>query len=636
MKIKNLKIVFGLLLVSILMISFIPNEVFAEGDVTAEWVKNFGGSASDYFESVIEVSDGYIAVGYSGSSDGDLTGLNKDGNDGIIVKYDTSGNIIWNKNFGGTNGNAFYSVTEVSDGYVVVGNGAIIIKYDTSGNIIWNKIFGGSNGGSSFHSVTEVFDGYLAVGYSASTDGDLTGLNKGRTDGIIVKYDTNGNIIWKKNFGGSSIDYFESVTEVSDGYIAVGHSMSSDRDLAWLNEGGSDGVIVKYDTSGNIMWNKNFGGSLDDYFESVIEVSDGYIVTGKSMSINGYLTGINNKGYHDGIIVKYDTLGNIVWNKNFGGSYVDYFNSVIEVSDGYLAVGYSQSTNGDLTGLNKGGIDGIIVKYDKSGNVIWNKNFGGSSNDFFESVIEVSYGYIVAGNSCSSNGDLAGLSNGSWDAIIVKYDTSGNVNDLIQTAIDTPTQENIDTVWQEIFLTEDETQKENLFLNFLSNDTIFEDAYNQVLLAKETEKRQDIVTAIDKVEAVSDDNPYKYSLEIDNDNLKLNFNKKVEYGDFNKLSNYYVGKAETFSTIYYVDRANYFTNLIDDEAQRAPLMTRVNVIADKMYSKVDRFALKMATKYVEYSELYNKQDLTDKATTLVNNLNDSTYKTNLINRLNSL
>jgi hypothetical protein len=228
-------------------------------------------------------------------------------------------------------------------------------------------------------------------------------------------------------------------------------------------------------------------------------------------------------------------------------------------------------------------------------------------------------------------------SKGGYDAVIVKYTTGGgSLDTLIETAIDSPTQENIDNVWQAIFNEEDETLKETKFNEFLSNDTIFENAYTQVELAKETEERQDIVNSIDKVEAVSENNPYKEGLKIDNESLKFNFNKKLQYGDFDKLSQYYVSKSEGFPTIYYIDRANYFTNLIDNDAERTSLMARINVIADKMYSRTDRFALEVATKYVNYAEIYNKQDLIDKATVLVNTLDDSTYKTALLNRLNNL
>ena len=99
-------------------------------------------------------------------------------------------------------------------------------------------------------------------------------------DAIIVKYDLSGNVVWKKNFGGSIIEYFYGVTTTSDGYVAVGESFSNDYDLEGLNKGSFDVIIVKYDLSGNVVWKKAFGGSDDEYFYGVTTTSDGYVAVG--------------------------------------------------------------------------------------------------------------------------------------------------------------------------------------------------------------------------------------------------------------------------------------------------------------------------------------------------------------------
>ena len=171
--------------------------------------------------------------------------------------------------------------------------------------------------------------------------------------------------LFVKSYGGSIEDYFIGVAQTTDGgYIAVGYSVSTDGDLTGLNKGNSDAIIVKYDNGGNLVWNKNFGGTLYDQFYSVLQTSDGgCIAVGYSNSINGDLATLN-KGDFDAIIVKYDSSGNVLWNKNFGGSVYDQFRSVVQTSDGgYIAVGNSSSTNGDLTGINKGAVDAIIVKF---------------------------------------------------------------------------------------------------------------------------------------------------------------------------------------------------------------------------------------------------------------------------------
>jgi len=296
-------------------------------------------------------------------------------------------------------------------------------------------VFGGSQA-DVFNSIVETADGnFVAVGYSSSTDGDMQGLNKGGFDAIIVKYDPNGNVLWKKSFGGSSYDEYKSVTSTPDGsLVAVGNSGSTDGDMQGLvkdYDGYGNGIIVKYDANGNVLWKKSFGGSRHESFASVTATSDGSLVAvGRSNSTDGDMQGLN-KGNDDAIIVKYDPNGNVLWKKSFGGSSYDYYNSVASTPDGNLvAVGYSDSTNGDMQGLNKGNDDAIIVKYNSAnGNVLWKKSFGGSNgNDRYYSVTSTPDGNLAAvGTSGSTNGDMQGLNKGNDDAIIVKYDPNGNV-----------------------------------------------------------------------------------------------------------------------------------------------------------------------------------------------------------------
>jgi hypothetical protein len=119
----------------------------------------------------------------------------------------------------------------------------------------------------------------------------------------------------------------------------------------------------------------------------------------------------------------------VLWKKNFGGVDGDYYNSVAATSDGIVAVGYSYEnsfSNGDWTGMTlKGGSDAIIVKYDNTGNVLWKKNLGGNGWDEYSSVTTTTDGIITVGNSSFNsfgNGDWLGISGkGDDDAIIVKY-----------------------------------------------------------------------------------------------------------------------------------------------------------------------------------------------------------------------
>ena len=365
-----------------------------------KWKNNFGGSGEDHFWSVTAVADGYVAVGqsdFSSFGNGDWTGVTgKGGNDAIIVKFDLEGDVVWKKHFGGSGEDLYYAVTAVSDGVIAVGrsafssfgNGdwtgitgkggedAIIVKYDFDGNIVWKKNFGGS-GYDEYTWITEVSDGVIATGCSGHAsfgNGDWTGvMGKGGTDAIIVKYDHDGNVVWKKNFGGSDEDVFSSVTAISDGCIAVGHSCANSFGNGdWTGvegKGNRDAIIVKYDHDGNIVWRKNFGGSSDDMFVSVVAASDGIVAVGNSGGNsfnNGDWTGIMGKGGNDATMVKFDHDGNVLWKGNFGGIFHDYFMWASETENGFVMMGYSQEEsfgNGDWTGVEgKGGDDAAIVK----------------------------------------------------------------------------------------------------------------------------------------------------------------------------------------------------------------------------------------------------------------------------------
>src|SRR5215831_12367094 len=133
-------------------------------------------------------------------------------------------------------------------------------------------------------------------------------------------------------------------------------------------------------TSWAIDWQKSFGGSLGEIATSIKHTSDGgYIVAGYTLSDDGDVTG--NHGGFDYWIVKLNSSGIIEWQKSLGGSKDETAYAVDQTSDGgYIVAGYSDSTDGDVTG-NHGGYDYWIVKLNSSGSMEWQKSLGGSADD---------------------------------------------------------------------------------------------------------------------------------------------------------------------------------------------------------------------------------------------------------------
>jgi len=176
----------------------------------------------------------------------------------------------------------------------------------------------------------------------------------------------------------------------------------------------------------SIEWQKSLGGSEFDAAYSIQQTTDGgYIVAGESYSTNGDVTG--NHGDYDYWVVKLSTTGVIEWQKSLGGSGEDRGYSIQQTTDGgYIVAGQSASTNGDVTG-NHGGNDYWVVKLSSTGSIIWQKSLGGTGSDVGRSIQQTTDGgYIVAGTSNSIDGDVTG-NHGDFDYWVVKLSSTGAI-----------------------------------------------------------------------------------------------------------------------------------------------------------------------------------------------------------------
>ena len=176
--------------------------------------------------------------------------------------------------------------------------------------IQWQKCLGGT-GYEEAHSIQQSTDGgYIVEGYSKSNDGDVSGHHGPlvRRDYWVVKTDQSGTIEWQKSLGGSDSDEANSIQQTTDGgYIVAGFSSSTDGDITGTH-GGMDYWLVKLDSVGNLQWQKSFGGTGDDRAYFIQQSSDGgYVVAGYSGSNDGDATG--NHGGMDYWLVKLDSMG---------------------------------------------------------------------------------------------------------------------------------------------------------------------------------------------------------------------------------------------------------------------------------------------------------------------------------------
>jgi hypothetical protein len=312
-----------------------------------------------------------------------------------------------------------------------------IVKTDENGIKQWDKRFGGS-GKEEFYSVEQTTDGgYFLAGWSASQiSGDKTQTSRGLNDFWVVKTDSLGVKQWDARFGANGDEDLRAAEQTADGgYIlgGISTSMGINGDKTQPNWSvGSDYWIIKIDANGVKQWDARFGGLDQDELNAIHQSSDGgYILGGWSKSGISGDKSQNSRGINDYWIVKIDANGVKQWDARFGGGEQEYLYSLEQTADkGYILGGYSFSgISDDKTEDSRGGYDYWIVKTDSSGVKQWDARFGGSGYDKLKFINRVADGgYVMAGWSESeADGDKTQGSWGLGDYWIVKTDANGEM-----------------------------------------------------------------------------------------------------------------------------------------------------------------------------------------------------------------
>lgn len=415
----------------------------------------YGGNNIEYPLYGIQTKDGgYITAGFSNSSiSGNVSASNKGGDDIWILKLAANGSVQWDKSLGGNSTDHARSIEQTSDGgYIVCGytsssnNGDVahtnhgnsdfwIIKLDAAGNVQWDKLYGGNGNEQGIYAHQTTDGGYIVTGHSTSSNnGDVTHTNHGNSDIWVLKLDAAGNIQWNQLYGGNGGEDSYSIKQTIDGgYIVSGFSNSSQNgNVSDVNNGGNDYWILKLDSSGNIEWDKLYGGANNDQAITIRQTTDGgYVIGGFSNSSQSGDISQTNNGGSDYWIVKLDILGNLEWEKLYGGTDEEQNTFTIQTNDGgYLLAGWTQSSgSGDVAGTNKGLIDVWLIKLDRTGNKQWEKLYGANGVEQAVAVAQTQNGgYAVFGASTSqNNGDVTQANNGSYDFWMFTIDSNGNI-----------------------------------------------------------------------------------------------------------------------------------------------------------------------------------------------------------------
>lgn len=401
--------------------------------------KLLGGSDEDVIVDLIPASDGGILMVAETESNktGDV-GANHGGSDVWVVKLNSNADTVWTRTMGGSNAEHPAGAIATSDGGFIVaattysGNSGDVVGIPNGG---WASDFWivklKSNGDTAWTRLAGTTDQDQANCMAATPDGGfvVAGTNDpmgSSQDVFVIKFNSNGNTVWQKTFGGSYDDVTNAVSVAADGSILLAVSTESDNtgDVP-ANHGSHDSWIIKLTSNGDKVWSKMFGGDEEEDPASIQSTSDGgCIIAGYTASSqNGDVTG-KNHGAEDMWVLKLNAGGDISWNSLFGGSNLDGTlgkTAIATTADGgYVIVGTSASSDGDV-GTNQGDYDCWVIKLNSTGSKVRSKTFGGSQYDVAASILLNADGSCwVGGLTTSNNSGDVGANHGNGDVWMIK------------------------------------------------------------------------------------------------------------------------------------------------------------------------------------------------------------------------
>ncbi len=269
----------------------------------------------------------------SGFTEGNLDTLSE----ALLAKYDSHGNLLSTEQLGTSESDGSHGVATDSNGNVYLSgstNGnlgglnsgltdAWLTKYDSHGNLLWTEQLGTSEWDESQGVAT---DSNGNVYLSGSTNGNLGDLNSGGYDAWLAKYDSHGNLLWTEQLGTPEDDSSDGVVTDSNGNVYL--FGQTEGNLGSLNSGSSDTWLAKYDSHGNLLWTEQLGTSESDKIRAIVPDSNGnFYLLGQT---EGYLSDLNT-GITDTWLAKYDPHGNLLSTEgNLGSLNFDSYNTWLE------------------------------------------------------------------------------------------------------------------------------------------------------------------------------------------------------------------------------------------------------------------------------------------------------------------
>jgi len=350
------------------------------------WVHTWGASDDDKARGLAPDSSGNLYVaGESRSFD--------PSSDVLLLKYASGGELAFGKTWGGTgldygralvvDSSASAYLAGYTDSFGAGRSDVLLLKYGSGGNLLWQKTWGRDKDDEARAVCVDSLGNLYVTGYT-----DSGGLPGSREDFLLLKYDALGSLLWQRAWGGAEPDEAYAVAVDAGGNVYVAGYTSS------FGNNYQDAVLLKCSSDGELVFSKTWGTDLGEERACAVEVD-----SVGNVYLAGYTKSFGAGGW-DVLLLKYDASGNLVWEKTWGGSKDEIAVALRLDSAGNLyAAGWSAS-------FCASGRDLLLLKWDSGGNLVFSKTWGGlTTKEASDLAVDASGNVFVAGLAVNAFGE---------------------------------------------------------------------------------------------------------------------------------------------------------------------------------------------------------------------------------------
>lgn len=338
------------------------------------WTKTYGGTDSDRGYSIQKTDDGGFIIA------GETKSFGAGYYDVYLIRTNSNGDTLWTKTYGGTDGDQSYSICKTGDsGFVIAGQkevfsvtnpdniDAFLIRLNSNGDTLWTKTYDVTDYDVGYSVQQTSYGGFIITGLIYTVDATTEDVH-------LIRTKSNGDTLWTRTFGGTSMDAGASVKQTFDGgYIIAGYTWS-------MGAGFYDVYVIRVDAEGGTLWEQTYGGSEYDEGNSIQQTSDGgFIIAGATQSFGA--------GGSDVYLIRLDTITTGIKKYNPANNFIadnytvsfDYKNNLISI---HYSIPYSSSVKIEAYDIQGKLVNKIVDKFLQKGyySIKWDTKQGNNKS----------------------------------------------------------------------------------------------------------------------------------------------------------------------------------------------------------------------------------------------------------------